>query len=151
MTGRRFAIILAAEADPDPDAAIRRLRAILKALGRSYGIRCLSAEELHEDPDPTVTHSPRSPNHEAPATKLPQADPPRLSGGPDLSKPLPPVAVMTDLEIDDELLSRALARLEDDGDPAAILRREMEAELRAARADDEGTPIDRTPGDPDTD
>ena len=70
---------------------------------------------------------------------------PGLAPGPDVSRPLTPVESMTDAEIADELLARALARLDDDGDPAEILRREMEDELRAARADDEGTP-----GDPDT-
>ena len=50
MTSRRFTIILATDADPDPDVAVRRLRSILKALGRSYGIRCLSAVEVTSEP-----------------------------------------------------------------------------------------------------
>ena len=50
MTCRRFKLILATDADPDPDVAVRRLRSILKALGRSYGIRCLSAVEVTSEP-----------------------------------------------------------------------------------------------------
>ena len=46
MTSRRFTIVIATDADPDPDVAVRRLRALLKALGRCYGIRCVSAEEV---------------------------------------------------------------------------------------------------------
>ena len=49
--GRRFAITLVAEASPDDDAAIRRLRALLKLLGRTYRLRCTDAREITDRSD----------------------------------------------------------------------------------------------------
>ena len=46
MTARRFVVVLVAESDPDNDAAIRQLRALLKHVGRCYRLRCESAREL---------------------------------------------------------------------------------------------------------
>ena len=46
MTGRRFVVVLVADTDRDPDAAIRQLRALLKHAGRCYRLRCESAKEL---------------------------------------------------------------------------------------------------------
>ena len=46
MTARRFAVVLVADTDRDDDAAIRRLRALLKHIGRCYRLRCESAREL---------------------------------------------------------------------------------------------------------
>ena len=59
MIRRRFTITLAAEADRDPDAAIRKLRALLKHVGRCYRLRCESVRELTDAPD-----DPRSPESE---------------------------------------------------------------------------------------
>ena len=46
MTGRRFVVVLVAESDPDDDAAVRKLRALLKHVGRCYRLRCVDAKEL---------------------------------------------------------------------------------------------------------
>ena len=46
MTARRFLVLFVAEGDRDDDAAVRRLRALLKHVGRCYRLRCESAREL---------------------------------------------------------------------------------------------------------